>query len=86
MENGLNCMTCMIGRFKDDLCDVRFCEKCKKIGDTQDVEQALILAGKIVRCKDCKHLYLDADCGLACEYTNMGMREEDYCSYGERIE
>lgn len=38
---------------------------------------------EIVRCKDCKHLYHDADCGLACEYTQMGMREEDYCSYGE---
>lgn len=39
---------------------------------------------EIVRCNDCKHLYLDADCGLACEYTNMGMREYDYCSSGER--
>lgn len=38
----------------------------------------------IVRCKDCKHLYNDADCGKACEYTEMGMKPDDFCSYGER--
>lgn len=38
----------------------------------------------IVQCKDCKHLYNDADTGKACEFTNMGMQPDDFCSYGER--
>lgn len=40
----------------------------------------------IVRCKDCKYLYNDADTGKACEFTNMGMEPDDFCSYGERSE
>lgn len=39
---------------------------------------------EVVRCKDCKHLYNDADTGKACEFTNMGMEPNDFCSYGER--
>ena len=40
----------------------------------------------IVRCKDCKYLYNDADAGKACEFTNMGMKPDDFCSFGERSE
>ena len=40
----------------------------------------------VVRCKECKHLYNDADTGKACEFTNMGMKPDDFCSYGERSE
>lgn len=37
----------------------------------------------VIRCKHCRHLYNDADTGKACEFSNLGMRPDDYCSYGE---
>ena len=40
----------------------------------------------IVTCGECKHWYNDADCGMACEYTNMGQPSDAFCSFGERIE
>lgn len=40
--------------------------------------------GELVRCKDCKHWYADADTGMACEYTNMGQPEDGFCNWGER--
>ena len=38
-------------------------------------------AVKVVRCKDCKHLYEDDGCPLRYFKTHV---EEDFCSYGER--
>lgn len=38
---------------------------------------------ELVRCKDCKHWYPDADCGMACEFTNMSQPEDGYCNWGE---
>lgn len=37
---------------------------------------------ELVMCKDCKHWYLDADCGMACEFTNMSQPEDGYCNWG----
>lgn len=37
---------------------------------------------KIVYCKDCKHWYPDADCGMACEFTNMSQPEDGFCNWG----
>ena len=42
--------------------------------------------GELVRCKDCKHWYSDADTGMACEFTNMSQPEDGYCNWGERRE
>jgi hypothetical protein len=42
--------------------------------------------GELIRCKDCKHWYADADTGMACEFTNMGQPEDGYCNWGERRE
>ena len=39
---------------------------------------------EIVRCKECKHWYADADTGMACEFTNMGQPADGYCNWGER--
>lgn len=39
---------------------------------------------ELVRCKDCKHWYPDADCGMACEFTNMSQPEDGYCNWGVR--
>lgn len=36
---------------------------------------------KVVRCKDCKHLYQDGECLLRLWKTHV---EDDFCSYGER--
>lgn len=43
-------------------------------------------AVEVVRCKDCKHWYSDADTGMACEFTNMSQPEDGYCNWGERRE
>ena len=42
------------------------------------------LQTEVVRCKDCKHWYADADTGMACEFTNMSQPEDGYCNWGER--
>lgn len=39
---------------------------------------------EIIRCKNCKHWYQDADTGMACEFTNMGQPEDGFCNWGER--
>ena len=39
---------------------------------------------EVVRCKDCKHWYNDADTGTACEFTNLGQPPDGYCNWGER--
>ena len=39
---------------------------------------------ELVMCKDCKHWYPDADCGMACEFTNMSQPEDGYCNWGKR--
>lgn len=39
---------------------------------------------EVIRCKDCKHWYLDADTGMACEFTNMCQPEDGYCNWAER--
>ena len=38
----------------------------------------------VVRCKNCKHWYSDADTGMACEFTNMGQPEDGFCNWAER--
>ena len=39
---------------------------------------------KIIRCKDCKHWYSDADTGMSCEFTNMFQPEDGFCNWAER--
>ena len=38
----------------------------------------------IVTCGECKHWYNDADCGMACEFTNMKQPSDGFCNWGER--
>lgn len=40
--------------------------------------------GEIVRCRDCKYWYPDADTGMACKFTSMSQPEDGYCNWGER--
>lgn len=39
---------------------------------------------EVIRCKDCKHWYFDADTGKACEFTNLGQPEDGFCNWAER--
>ena len=41
-------------------------------------------AEPVIRCKDCKHWYSDADTGMACEFTNMSQPEDGFCNWAER--
>lgn len=38
----------------------------------------------LIRCGECKHWYNDADCGMACEFTNMAQPSDGFCNWGER--
>ena len=42
------------------------------------------VVGALIRCKDCKHWYSDADTGMACEFTNTGQPEDGFCNWAER--
>ena len=42
---------------------------------------------QVVRCKDCKHSYIDIEGNRICNtdgYTGIIVKDNDYCSYGER--
>lgn len=39
---------------------------------------------EIIRCRDCKHWYKDADSGMSCEYTEMSQPEDGFCNWAER--
>ena len=56
-----------------------FVNACEAICDAPTID-----AVPVVRCKDCKHWYSDADTGMSCEFTNMGQPEDGYCNWAER--
>lgn len=39
---------------------------------------------EVVRCKECKHWYMDADTGMACEYTQLSQPHDGFCNFAER--
>ena len=41
---------------------------------------------EIVRCKNCKHYESDGGALMQCGVSGITVNDEDYCSYGERIE
>lgn len=46
-------------------------------------------AVEVVRCKDCKHAYKRKPINktaVLCELFGAGMKDNDFCSYGERSE
>ena len=51
-----------------------------------DLKQFPSAEPEIIRCRDCKHWYSDADCGMACELTNMSQPEDGFCNWAERKE
>lgn len=60
------------------------------IGTVKDlVEQAIdVDVVEVVRCKDCKHRYVGGYTTLyyVCDFMNAELKDEGYCSYGERKE
>ena len=90
MTREVNCMNCMIGRFKDDLCDEKMCEALKSIGDSDDFVDIIMLAKELVWCKDCKdsRVYGKTTQWLACENVMEGQATDPdgYCYLGERRE
>lgn len=43
----------------------------------------VVEAMPIVRCRDCEQFYATKTCYM-CRWLNMCVREDDFCSYGER--
>ena len=44
---------------------------------------------EIIRCKDCKHSYIDIENNRICNtdgYTGIIVKNSDFCSYGEKGE
>lgn len=62
----------------------RFMDFGREIPKEQVMAVLASIKEGVVRCGECKHLYNDADTGKACEFTNMGMKPDDFCSFGER--
>lgn len=61
---------------------------CHRFGKVirKTVEELKADNPEIIFCKNCKHWYLDADTGMACEYTNMSKPEDGFCNWAERKE
>lgn len=67
-------------------------ETCRIISGLVEAFQTVIKSAptvdavEVVRCKDCKMLgpYLRSGKYVYCDRTCMIVREDDYCSYGER--
>ena len=73
----LSPMMCLVLWFTEH--EVKHCVKGKILDDCPLVE--------IVTCKDCKHRKkVKDDWGYYCEYTNMVMDDDEFCSSGERNE
>lgn len=56
------------------VCEIAYKDEVDSIPTADVVE--------VVRCWDCKHL----DNDMSCAYTGMGVKPDDYCSYGGRTE
>jgi len=81
-----NCMTCMIGRFKDSLCEDRLCKKYARDGSSEDFEKFLLDKDLVVvvRCRDCKHG--EGHTELWCEVHEIRVDIDYFCADGERRE
>lgn len=88
MTREVNCMNCMIGNFKDDLCDEKMCEALKRIGKSDDFVDIIMLAKEIVRCKDCRYFkkIVERSSSGLChrDLVASAWKENGYCSRGER--
>lgn len=80
MSKPMNCMDCIVEAYAD--CDIcKGLVSASKYADRRYEHCTLI---NIVTCGECKYWYNDADCGMACEFTNMKQPSDGFCNWGER--
>lgn len=63
----------------DDAYETGYEDKIKQI---EQIPAADVV--EVVRCRDCKHWYEDADCGMSCDFTDMSQPDDGFCNWGER--
>ena len=59
---------------------------CDEVLEIADYIESIRHKVEVVRCKDCKYWYPDADAGMACEFTNMSQPEDGFCNWAEQKE
>ena len=70
---------------KEKLCNQQRWEEAKEYQRIIDRFMAFVSAeSEVIRCKDCKHWYKDADSSMSCEYTEMSQPEDGFCNWAER--
>lgn len=82
MNKPNNCYDCKVEREAD--CHIW--QGIDSASNYTDRRYGLCPLIEIVTCGECKHWYNDADCGMACEFTNMGQPINGFCNWGERSE
>lgn len=60
------------------MCKVEFIESYIKVGNDYQWNDN---HGELIRCKNCRTYDFENNC---CAYTGMDIREDGYCSFGER--
>lgn len=80
MDKPKSCDEC---RYKMWTMNETFCNLLDKMLGDEDIRPDCPLI-EIVTCGECKHWYNDADCGMACEFTNMKQPSDGFCNWGER--
>lgn len=74
-----------LNAYKEKLCNQRRWEEAEEYQRIIDRFMAFASAEpEVIRCKDCKYWYKDADSGMSCEYTEMSQPEDGFCNWAER--
>ena len=68
---------------KDDYKGVR-CRACQYGDEKDDIDSAPTAQTEIIRCKDCRFYRPMIDQDDLCDYRQMQVFEDDYCSRAER--
>lgn len=84
----------VIRKRAEDLADISYWEygnpknvdKWIEVAEMEFEDLPTIDAVEVVRCKDCKFFVSDGGALKECDYHEIYVLDDDYCSYGERIE
>lgn len=71
--------------FADNSQEIPYLQAAKVLREVSDAPAADV--APVVRCKDCKYLVdavVNANGFLICDISDMEIKPEDFCSYGER--
>lgn len=86
MTREISCMECVVGRFKDDLCEEKICKRFRRKGSSADFEKMITNMAEVVRCKDCKWHFNGHLCKQLSQYGSIETPPSFYCGFGERRE